>query len=236
MGTHKASKWKKTIKSWKIGDYIRQLSVVILGIIVTFAGSNAITQYVESKEITRTLQLVKDELALNKENVRKINARIELEQKACTYILEHRRCLEHASQDTLEIYRNIPMQTRSFRYTKDAIELLKTSSLFQKVEPKTLVLEIIKAYSDLEMVAVNVRGYYDLKSEDIGGLRNKFDVYDKELSESPCEYWEKLLSTQEGWNICNFTVHNFSSPTPFRDIEISLEETIGRLNKEYDLK
>lgn len=49
----------KLITSWKVGDYIRQLSIVIVGIIVTFAGSNMITDYSQSKEIVNAYNLSK---------------------------------------------------------------------------------------------------------------------------------------------------------------------------------
>ena len=77
----------KLITSWKIGDYIRQFSIVMVGLIVTFAGSNMITDYSQSKEIVNALQLVKNELELNKKEVRRITERIQFELKACSYFL-----------------------------------------------------------------------------------------------------------------------------------------------------
>lgn len=122
----------KLITSWKIGDYIRQLSIVMVGIIVTFAGSNMITDYSQSKEIVNALQLVKNELELNKKEVRRITERIQLERKACSYVLKYRDCIEKASEDTLRMYSNIPFQSRSFVYTKDAYGITKNFFSFSK--------------------------------------------------------------------------------------------------------
>lgn len=221
-----------------MGDYIRQLSVVILGIIVTFAASKAITDYSESKEVTNALRLVRDELIFNKEAVKRISARIELEQNICRYVLQFKDCIEQASEDTLRTYQSMPFQTRRIIYMKDANELLKTSSLFQKIEPKLLALQIIKAYNDLEIVSLNVSGFYATKDDHITRLLNnkEFDIYSDEYKSSVYGYWKKLLSSREGWNICNFVVHNFNSPTPFREIEVDLEQTIEMLNKEYNLE
>lgn len=238
MNARKINKLEKMIKSWKMKDYIRQLSIVILGIIVTFAASNAITDYSESQEIKSALRLVRDELVLNREAVKRISARIELEQNVFRYILKFKDHIEEAPEDTLRTYQFMPFQTRRVIYAKDAGELLKTSSLFQKIEPKSLALQIIKAYNDLEIVSLNVSGFYATKDDHITRLLNnkEFDFYSDEYKSSVYGYWKKLLSSREGWNICNFVVNNFSSSTPFQEIEVNLERTIEMLNKEYGLE
>ena len=228
----------KLITSWKIGDYIRQLSIVMVGIIVTFAGSNMITDYSQSKEIVNVLQLVKNELELNKKEVRRITERIQLERKACSYVLKYRDCIEKASEDTLRMYSNIPFQSRSFVYTKDAMELLKISSLFQKIQPRILVLQIIKSYSDLEITRMLVKDFYDIKVGYTNNLINSenFDFYDKKLYQFIRDFWRNFLFSKEGWNVCNFVVNNFSSEEPFQEIEMSLEKTIKMLEEIYQLE
>ena len=44
-------KIKSTIKGWRLGDYFRQFSIVAAGIIVTFWGSDRITEYSRQKEV-----------------------------------------------------------------------------------------------------------------------------------------------------------------------------------------
>lgn len=216
-------------------DYMRQLSIVILGIIVTFAGSNAIADYMESREIESALQLVKNELELNRKAVKRISDRIRLEQEACGYVLKYRNCLEKASEDTLKMLEDIPFQTRGLVYTKDAFELLKTSALFQKIKSKALVLQILTIYNSLETTEISVKIFYDLKSDYIAQLMNneKFDFYDLELHNAVREYWKSFLSTREGWNLCNFVVHNFGSSHPFHETEAGLEKTVRMLEREY---
>lgn len=228
----------KLLSEWKLADYFRQLSIVIVGIIVTFAASNAVSDYAEKKEITDALQLVKDELELNKQEMQRISDRIRLEQEACDYVLRYRDCLEKASEDTLKMYRNIPFQIRAFVYTKDAVELLKTSSLFQKIRPKALALRITRAYNNLETTAMLVKWFYDGKSAYTGRLlyNGIFDFYNKEQYNSVRNYWENFLSTHEGRNVCNYVVNNFVSFSPFQDRVNNLEETIRLLEKNYGLK
>lgn len=86
-------KWRK-FTSWRIGDYVLQLSVVVLGIIVTFAGSSAISRYSESKQVANTMQLIKSELKLNRERVEDIHKHLNFERRACNYILQYRIILK----------------------------------------------------------------------------------------------------------------------------------------------
>lgn len=44
-------KIKSTIKGWRLGDYFRQFSIVAAGIIVTFWGSDKVTEHSRQKEV-----------------------------------------------------------------------------------------------------------------------------------------------------------------------------------------
>ena len=46
-------KIKSTIKGWRLGDYFRQFSIVAAGIIVTFWGSDKVTEHSRQKEVAR---------------------------------------------------------------------------------------------------------------------------------------------------------------------------------------
>ena len=44
-------KIKSTIKGWRLGDYFRQFSIVAAGIIVTFWGSDKVTEHRDRKSV-----------------------------------------------------------------------------------------------------------------------------------------------------------------------------------------
>lgn len=52
---------------YKLGDFFRNLIAVILGIVITFVGSDMITEYNTKKEVEKALLLVKSELLINRE-------------------------------------------------------------------------------------------------------------------------------------------------------------------------
>lgn len=64
------NKVKTTVKDWQVGDYIRQTSIVVIGVLITFAGSELVTQNSERKDIQATMSLIRDELKSNRENYR----------------------------------------------------------------------------------------------------------------------------------------------------------------------
>lgn len=56
----------------RMGDFICNFVAVVLGIIITFVGSDMIEEHNKKKEVTQALQLVKSELLINKSNLSKI--------------------------------------------------------------------------------------------------------------------------------------------------------------------
>lgn len=53
---------KATIRNWKPGEYIRQTSIVVIGVLITFVGSELVTRCSEQKDIKSTMLLIRDEL------------------------------------------------------------------------------------------------------------------------------------------------------------------------------
>ena len=63
---------KTTIRNWKPGEYIRQTSIVVIGVLITFVGSELVTRCSEQKDIKSTMLLIRDELKNNRKNFEKI--------------------------------------------------------------------------------------------------------------------------------------------------------------------
>ena len=72
MGKINFNRLNHTVKSWHIGDYFRQFSIVAAGIIVTFWGSDRIIENARQKEVRATMQLVTEELEYNRQELRNI--------------------------------------------------------------------------------------------------------------------------------------------------------------------
>ena len=61
---------KETLQSWKPGNYLRELSIVIVGVFVTLAGTGFISNVSQEKQIKESMQMIKMEL---EENLNSIN-------------------------------------------------------------------------------------------------------------------------------------------------------------------
>ena len=142
-------KIKRISTEYKFGDFFRNFIAVVLGIIITFAGSDWITERNTQKEIKKSLQLVKSELLLNREEMEALRDRIVLEQYAANYLFEHKDNPAEMPQDSIRKYFPLPFQWSKFTFTNDAMEMLKASALIQKIQNKELALQIMKVYGCL---------------------------------------------------------------------------------------
>lgn len=230
----------KSFTNWKIGDFILQLLVVILGIVVTFAASNAVSERAKAKEVAKAMEIVKTELEENRENLEQITKRLRLEQQISTYILDHKEQPEKASADTLRRYISMPFQIWNFIYGTDAMEMLKTSSLIPNIRDKELVLKIMKAYNGLKEAKEVVTWYYDLKQKHCAPL-NEDEKYSREYEEIFYREYERdawkiiryQLSDIHVYNIYVLAAKGVDFENTFQETHNILSEAIEMIDREY---
>lgn len=56
--------------NWKLGNYFRELSVVVVGVFITLAATNFISETSQEKQIKESMLMIKMELT---ENLKEIN-------------------------------------------------------------------------------------------------------------------------------------------------------------------
>lgn len=230
----------RRFSEWRLGDYFRQLSIVILGIVVTFMASDALSEYSKSRELKKSMQLVREELKLNRENVHKIAGWVKMNQRVGWMMLQAGKNLEGIPDDTLQRYVNIPFQTEDFLYTNHALELLKTSSLFQQMRDKKHALQLIKAYAELESVARTMSFFMTEKVkrmeefQEAERARRKSGGKVPERGSSLRESWIFNLSFTEFQNIFYFMLGCFEDTDGyFREVDHKLAVTMEMIDREY---
>lgn len=82
------NKVKTTVKDWQVGDYIRQTSIVVIGVLITFVGSELVTQNSEKKDIQATMSLIRDELKSNRENYKSIVSEFREDERLSSLLVE----------------------------------------------------------------------------------------------------------------------------------------------------
>lgn len=233
-------KKRRELTTLKIGDYILQLSVVILGVIVTFGGSTLLSERAKAKEIANTMELIKIELEMNKEDIQEISQYLAAEQKMSRYLLHFENNLSEASEDTLRMQLSFPFRINRFKARTDALEMFKMSSLAQQIQDKKLILQIIKTYTEIKAVEDVVRWYYDLKSKYLEELKNDKNYLNKErefintyTSKSIRQLWELRLSCFTVYNVLQFINGAREFQKGFPTAETAIEESIQIIEKSY---
>lgn len=158
-------KIKQISTEYKIGDFFRNFLAVILGIAITFAGSDWMENRKTKKEIKDALQLVNVEMQTNQETIQKLIECITLEQQSAKYLLEYKDRINEMPIDSLKKYANLPLQFINITFNNNAMEMLKASGLIQKIENKELALQILTIYTEIQEVEKAFSAYTETKKE-----------------------------------------------------------------------
>lgn len=145
--------WKKIthlFASRRMGDFVCNFTAVVLGIILTFMGSDWIEERNTQRDVKSALQLVQT----NRNTILSGKQRIEREIRAAHFLLRNKDSLLVVSEDSVNYYCNLPFQTSFITFTTDALELMKSSALFSQIKDKQLGLSIIQAYASIKTAVI----------------------------------------------------------------------------------
>ncbi|MBQ0019528.1 MAG: hypothetical protein KBT39_03295 [Bacteroidales bacterium] len=197
----KANKWWTTIKRQDWGSFLMQFFAVMLGIIVTFAGESIISSHNTNKEVKTSLQLAKGELLDNLKEVENADTIWKLQGQASRFLYTYMDSLEKAPQDSLAFYCNLPVTLASFSSTEHALDLMKSSGVFAKMDDKALALDIVRAY-DLISNYIKVYNIYYEKQKTLveAALTPEFKeaMNKKATTITAVEFWNELGASVAG--------------------------------------
>ena len=125
---------------------------VILGIFITFTIQGMIDRSHDRKEVQSALWLVRTELNTNLGDIKTLNEYLKQERKSAQYMVDHRQDINSCPADSLEYHSSIILADVTATMSNDALELLKSSSLFQKVGNSLLSMKIIRAYDCCQLI------------------------------------------------------------------------------------
>ena len=110
--------------NWTWRDYALQLSVVIIGIVVTFAGSGLISRWASQRQVRTVMQLVVSELEQNREMLRDVYSNLDYDRRGMLMFMEYDE-LEDIPADSLAHYSLLLSYLPSYRPQQEALEVLK---------------------------------------------------------------------------------------------------------------
>lgn len=155
-------------EAWK--SFFAELVAVVLGIVITFAGQGMIDRAHDRKEVRSALQLVRTELISNRDDISELRTVLEQVQQSARYLadnsalLQNVHALDSADLSTLTYHQSMVFADISLSLPHDALELLKTSSIFQKIGDNALSMKIIRAYDCCQVMVESIDRHFVAKS------------------------------------------------------------------------
>ena len=134
-------------------SFLSNVLSVVLGIVITFTIQGVINRSQDRKDVRSALQLVRTELTANRDDILFMRDYLEQEQASARYLLEHKTDLDDCPVDSVVYHSGIIFADASISMSQDALELLKNSSLFQKIGNNGLSMKIIRAYDSCGTIA-----------------------------------------------------------------------------------
>lgn len=132
--------------------FVSNMLAVILGIVITFGVQAIIDGKNQKREIASALQLVHDELAESLSSLQQCAQILDNESVSAQFFLTNRNRLADFPTDSIQYHSAVVLMLPMLTMPNDALELLKTSSLFPKIGDNDLAMQIIRAYDQCNML------------------------------------------------------------------------------------
>lgn len=149
---------------------------IFLGMICTFVGQGMIDRKADRDEVRTALELVRSELASNIEDINMMADYLEQEQRSANYFLENRAILDKCPKDSVDFHSSMLFADASITLPSNALELLKMSSIFQKLGDDQLSMDIIRAYDSCEYSVANYNKFISDRDEKLNQTINEKSI------------------------------------------------------------
>lgn len=223
---------KRSVKKWKIGDYLRQFSIVTGGVLLTLWLSSLITAQAKQREVRQAMQLVTLELRNNVQIIHDYEWLYNDEMRVARIMQERKFTLTGLPADTVAFYwrRLTNGMGKPFRFMTDALEMFKTTGIAAEIADKQIVIDLLQTYNVIEAFDNSMELFYNQRSEILnpfmmshrqpfgnGELEDKFvDL----LAAEPMQGWLSVIP--HAFN-AEFFMHNSQQ----------IEAMIDQLEKRY---
>lgn len=155
----KQLKRSRLFSNSSVSEYLRELSIVIIGVLVTLLITNMISDYKRQKEIEGMLKFVRAELADNLAELEHVGWRWTGEQHLFRLMQENTDNLERIPADTLRKYEYAIGALYGLTVKTDSYELLRSSMLVQYVKDKDLLRKLSGTYGELRNLNGQLSSY-----------------------------------------------------------------------------
>lgn len=216
---------------WTWREYMLQLSVVILGIVITFAGSGLIERWQRQRQIKTVMKLIVEELRENRRMVQHCTEKFIYDRNGMLMFGRYGKEVDKIPQDSLLYYNSI-WSLRDVVFMDDAVEVLKLSGLISTIRDKDFLMRILGCYRGLDGFAKNVDSYNRFKMDALKHYYAENKVGDFGLTDLRND-WKQLLDDPMcnsfiGSSACYFGYGDYL----WHDIA-GVGKTIAAINEKY---
>ena len=208
---------KKTSGPRRYPKYLRELSVVIIGVAITFLGSDWIGRQNEKKDLERYLETLRIELEMN---LTDLGENIELYDK--TTRLSRLLLSDHPQNlpaDSLYAYMEIVPIILFPHFRTSAYETLKTSGMIRFI-PDSTFRAIQESYNLLKITEFDAHNYMTMKMR---------EVYESLLTNS--QFGAVELFNTENKRLYHFLMTHANLEEELRECSAQIKSTLGMLSQ-----
>ncbi|MDR1004033.1 MAG: hypothetical protein LBL97_03380 [Prevotellaceae bacterium] len=162
MKNHSFRRLRIRLVGWNWSGFFSNFTAVVLGIVITFVGSDLLQEHATQRDIKEMMQLIKTELVANRAEVVSAQEWYLNQRRVASYILSNEG---NYQRDTLNMYSPLVFQLISVESTNDALDMLKVSGLMQKIAKKEHVMQIIKAYRCIDSTVNGIQSFRNMKED-----------------------------------------------------------------------
>lgn len=203
--------------------FLLDVSSVILGIAITFSVQGIIDRTQEKQDIRAALDLVRSELKTNIADVSDMADYLYSERTAAQYLLEHRKNLKACPDSLVKEYSGIIFANASITLCDDALELLKMSSLFQKIGDNDLSLKIVRAYDTSSIIASSINHHIQERNDLFAGAVNE-KSFQRMTSGGSIDIWRYIKTPYGEYTIRWLTSQgDISTITDVSDLQTAID-------------
>lgn len=228
---HAANALARKPVRWIWREYMLQLSVVILGIVVTFAGSGAIERWKRARQVRTTMLLVYEELKTNLTLRNACCEKLRFDQNGMLMFDHYGRRVDLIPEDSLERYATLLGTMRAIEVQNDAFEVLKSSGVIQYVGDKELLMQVLGCYRQLGTFAARVDSYNRSKINAINHFSASEVHADFHLE--PRTLWRALLRDPVCNSFIGMSTYYVGYPEYLRSDIADVEKTIAAIHEKY---
>lgn len=154
-------------KRLKIGKYLRELSIVIIGVAVTLYAGNFISNIKEKKDLRQQLENIYAELEENLEKIEMLTVYYKNHERLQKILIESIDNPKQSNNDSISKYVRIASNLVRFTYKKGAYETFLNSGSMKLLKDRNLLTDITEGYLMLERTKEGHDSYLDLKTQEI---------------------------------------------------------------------